>query len=86
VGHTEIQAFGESASPQFSSEAILDELGIYRLKHDMMPQTHYALPTESNGAMTDGGSVSAVAYIPPLKRVGFTPLLIKTLTVFWTLA
>jgi len=32
AGHAEIQAFGESASPQFSSEAILDELGTYQQK------------------------------------------------------
>ena len=56
AGHAEIQAFGDIdlCIPIWNTSRVY-ELGTYRLKHDMMPQTHYAFPTESNRAMTDGG-------------------------------
>jgi len=56
AGHTEIQAFGDIdlCIPIWNTSRI-DELGTYQLKHGMMPQTHYAFPTEPNRAMKVGG-------------------------------
>jgi len=65
VGHTEIQAFEESASPQFSSEAILDELGTYQLI------TKYEV---NEPLMEKWGSFvcSAVRYHPTSKECGIS--------------
>jgi hypothetical protein len=65
AGHAEIQAFGESASPRFSNEAVLNELGTYQQK------TKY----EVNEPLMEKWGSSTIsqqfALIPPINGVGF---------------
>jgi len=65
AGHAEIQAFEESASPQFSSEAVLDELGTYQLI------TKYEV---NEPLMEKWGSLvySAVRFHPTSEECGFS--------------
>ena len=67
-GHSEIQAFGDDVRPQIH-EAVADELRTVQSITQRM----------SIAPMGKGHSISAWAHIPPLKRVGFTPTLIRVI-------
>jgi len=75
AGHAGIHAFGDIdlCIPIWNASRV-DELGTYQVKHGMMPQTHYAFPTEPNRTMKVGGSVSAVRFHPTSEECGFFPL------------
>jgi len=68
AGHAEIQAFGDIDLyiPIWNASRI-DELGTYQVKHGMMPQTHYAFPTEPNRTMKVGVLFLRFAFIPRFK-------------------
>ena len=73
AGHAGINAFGDIGLciPLWNASRV-DELGTYQVKHGMMPQTHYAFPTEPNRTMKVGVLFLRFAFIPPLKSVGFS--------------
>ena len=68
AGHAGIHALGDiDLCIQIWNASRVDELGTYQVKHGMMPQTHYAFPTEPDRTMKVGVLFLRFAFIPRLK-------------------
>ena len=72
AGHAGINAFGDIGLciPIWNASRVY-ELGTYQAQQGMMPQTHYAFPTEPNRTMKVGVSVYTVRFHPTIEIVGF---------------
>ena len=68
AGHAGIHALGDIGLciPIWNANRV-NELGTYQVKHGMMPQTHYAFPTEPDRTMKVGVLFLRFAFIPRLK-------------------
>ena len=72
AGHAGINAFGDiGLCISVWNTSRVYELGTYQAQQGMMPQTHYAFPTEPNRTMKVGVSVSTVLFPSMIKIVGF---------------
>jgi len=78
AGHAEIQAFGDIdlCIPIWNASCVY-ELGTYQAKHGMMPQTHYAFPTEPNRTMMVWVLFLQFTLISRLKLWVFPPMFYK---------